>query len=308
MEIKYMELFISWSGDLSKKIAKEIKEWIPCVIQAVSPYYAPDDIEKGSRWNSEISTKLESAQMGIILLTQQNLNAPWLMFEAGALSKNIKNSSVCPILFGVTQTDIEGPLLQFQSALFSKDEMLKLLKSINLKIESNRLSDHVLSSTFELRWPELKKKINDLLSSFTADQTEHRKIRSDRDLIEELLRLTRKLTYRKYHSKSEKQFSIFKNVSPVTFDPEEEWISFWEDEKEVYEFPIERMASAAQVLDWIFQINPKKWCSPFHLKAFIRCLDQISDMYFGINAQALFCPMGVNNKVDWSEVLTKRST
>ncbi len=41
-----MDVFISWSGELSKKIAEAIRDWIPCVIQAVKPYYSPDDISR----------------------------------------------------------------------------------------------------------------------------------------------------------------------------------------------------------------------------------------------------------------------
>ncbi|MFT5823965.1 MAG: hypothetical protein ACI8ZM_005231 [Crocinitomix sp.] len=44
-----MNIFISWSGDLSKKIAKEIKDWIPMVLQSAKPYFTPEDIEKGMK-------------------------------------------------------------------------------------------------------------------------------------------------------------------------------------------------------------------------------------------------------------------
>lgn len=103
-----MKVFITWSGDKSKALAEIISDWLPSVIQAVKPYFSPDDATKGARWFNEISTELEKSQVGLICLTRENLDAPWLLFEAGALSKNLGKSKVCPILFGIEPTDIRG--------------------------------------------------------------------------------------------------------------------------------------------------------------------------------------------------------
>jgi hypothetical protein len=112
-----MKVFISWSGNLSKSLAEILRQWLPAVIQAIKPYYTPDDITKGARWTTEISKELEESSIGILCLTRDNLEAPWIMFEAGALSKKMDKSKVCPILFGVESTDIQGPLIQFQNVV-----------------------------------------------------------------------------------------------------------------------------------------------------------------------------------------------
>ncbi len=109
-----MKIFITWSGDTSCLIAEVLNKWLPGVLQAVKTYYSPNDILKGTRWNAEISKELESSQVGIICLTKDNLEAPWIMFEAGALSKSLENSKVCPILFGVDASEVKGPLVQFE--------------------------------------------------------------------------------------------------------------------------------------------------------------------------------------------------
>jgi hypothetical protein len=77
-----------------KKLAEILNAWLPQVIQAVRPFFTPDDIQKGARWGSEISKELEQTRVGIICLTRANLQAPWLMFEAGALAKSMKESRV----------------------------------------------------------------------------------------------------------------------------------------------------------------------------------------------------------------------
>jgi hypothetical protein len=96
------KVFISWSGELSKKLAEEVRMWLPGVLQFVKPYFTPNDIEKGTRWSTEIASELESSNAGIICLTKDNINKPWILFEAGALSKNFGKTNVCTILFNVS--------------------------------------------------------------------------------------------------------------------------------------------------------------------------------------------------------------
>jgi hypothetical protein len=184
-----MKIFISWSGIVSKKIAEALRQWIPGVIQAARPYYSPDDISKGSRWSSEIAKELDNSKVGVICLTKDNLQAPWIMFEAGALSKNIEISKVCPMLFGVEPSDIQGPLVQFQAARFSKEEVKKVIRMINVELGENALAPDVLDSVFEMWWPKLKEAVDSIMkeSSPNADVN----LRSDRDLLEEVLALTR---------------------------------------------------------------------------------------------------------------------
>ena len=102
-----MNIFISWSGDLSRELGEALRDWLPAVIQNVKPFFTPNDIEKGSRWSKEVGHELENSSFGIFCLTRENLSKPWIMFEAGALSKKLDASKVCPILFGVDSTDLK---------------------------------------------------------------------------------------------------------------------------------------------------------------------------------------------------------
>lgn len=187
-----MKLFISWSGELSKEIAEIFRQWIPGVIQAAKPYYSPDDITKGTRWNSEISKELDDSKVGIICLTKENLESPWIMFEAGALSKNLEQSKVCPLLFGIDPSDIKGPLVQFQAAKFSKKEMKKVIKMMNSELDSTSLANDVLDNVFEMWWPKLEEQITKALDK--ARTVDNSDLRTERDLLEEVLTLTRRLS------------------------------------------------------------------------------------------------------------------
>lgn len=188
-----MKIFISWSGDKSKEIASAFKEWIPAVVQAAKPYFSPSDIDKGARWSNEIAKELESSRIGLICLTDDNLQAPWLMFEAGALSKSMEKTRVCPMLFGVETTDLAGPLVQFQAAPFSRDEVYKVIKTVNSQLGDSALDISVLESVFHKWWPDLDDRIQKILSK---ERKKGGELRTDRELLEEVLKITRTLYVR----------------------------------------------------------------------------------------------------------------
>jgi hypothetical protein len=84
---KPFNIFISWSGDRSKAIAETLKDWLPRVLQSARPWLSTRDIEKGTRSLSEMNKALGGMGFGITCLTPENRQAPWILFEAGALSK-----------------------------------------------------------------------------------------------------------------------------------------------------------------------------------------------------------------------------
>ncbi|APO87032.1 TIR domain-containing protein [Marivivens sp. JLT3646] len=183
-------VFLSWSGEKSQKIANELKQWIPSVLQFARPYFTPSDIEKGRKWSEEISTKLAETNVGIICLTSDNLNKPWLLFEAGALSKNLDAAKVSSLKFGVSDADLPGPLGTLQNTNFEKEDFKRLMSSINRTGGEHALPTETFSIVFEKWWPDLDEKINEILNLKSA--SEPTEIRSDRDILEEILAMTRK--------------------------------------------------------------------------------------------------------------------
>lgn len=183
------KVFISWSGDLSRKLAETLRVWLPGVLQFVKPYFTPDDIEKGTRWGNDISTELGSSNIGLICLTKDNTNNPWILFEAGALSKNFDKAHVCTILFNLEPSDVTGPLTGFQATKFNKEDFKKLLTVINGTDTQSQLSPDVLNDVFEMWWPKLEAKVIEIIKEEKNVATP--KKRSERDLLEEILELSR---------------------------------------------------------------------------------------------------------------------
>lgn len=178
-----MNVFISWSGKESKAYAVAIRQWLPNVIPALDPFYSPEDIKAGMRWSNEIAEKLQETKIGIICLTKDNLNAPWLMFEAGALSKQLE-ARVCPILFGLKPTDVQGPLTQFQINEFNAEGFYKVLVSINEQLP-NPLTIETLREAFQKWWMELETNISKAIPKDSSPNI--KSTRTERDLIEEIL-------------------------------------------------------------------------------------------------------------------------
>lgn len=194
MEDIQMNVFISWSGDTSKKVAVIFRDWLPTVIQAITPFVSSEDIEKGSRWNTDIAQELKDSSFGLICVTKDNLSSPWLNFEAGALSKTIDNTYVAPILFNVKPSDLKGsPISQFQATSLSREDMKRLVETLNTAT-GNCLTPQRLDKAFELCYPDLEKNLNSLKDS-TKEETDQPNTSDgshfDSNILEELLETAR---------------------------------------------------------------------------------------------------------------------
>lgn len=203
-----MKIFISWSGKRSQALANAIRDWLPNVIQAIEPWVSADDIDKGSRWSTDIAIQLEESKIGIICLTPENLEAQWILFEAGALSKTLKKTYVCPYLFEVEPADIKGPLVQFQSTRANKNDTLKLIHTINQALEDEALPKEKLNEAFEVWWPKFEKSLENIPYIETKQEPQ----RSDREILEEILELVREQTRFKKLSFSEIKENINKEL------------------------------------------------------------------------------------------------
>ena len=115
-----MKVFISWSGERSKLLAVGLREWLRPILQSVEVWMSEADIDAGDRWGQEVARELSSCNFGIICVTPENLQASWLLFEAGALAKSLEGSKVIPLLFELELRDISGPLAQFQAKKFDQ--------------------------------------------------------------------------------------------------------------------------------------------------------------------------------------------
>jgi hypothetical protein len=189
----YMKVFISWSGNKSHKVAIVFRDWLPSVIQSIEPYVSSEDIDKGARWSTDIAKELENSTFGILCVTKENINAPWLSFEAGALSKTMDKSFVSPFLFDIKRSEVNGPILQFQSTIFQKDDIKKLVYTLNKACGEANIPVLRLDKAFEVWYPTLEEELNNLKD--IPDEIEETQKKDDKphsaEILEEILDLSR---------------------------------------------------------------------------------------------------------------------
>lgn len=197
-----MKLFISWSGERSKQIALAFRHWLPTIIQSIKPWMSEVDMGKGGEWNLDLSKELEGTALGLFCLTPENLNAPWLLFEAGAIGKRPGIKRVFTYLYELEDSDVPWPLAQFQSTKSSKDEMRQMLMEMNKHL-TEPLDTQILHTSFERGWDELE----ELLITVSVREA----VAPQKDKVE--LMLEEILTYVREQSRREQE-----NATVAVFD------------------------------------------------------------------------------------------
>ncbi|MFT9385540.1 TIR domain-containing protein [Acetobacter sp.] len=190
-----MKIFLSWSGNRSKEVATLLSEWLPRVIQSARPWISSRDIEKGSLWSEVIGEQLGKIATGIICLTKDNKEKPWISFEAGALAKGISTNRVCTFLIDLEPSDVQGPLAQFNhTSARKKEDIVYLLQALNDRLEENKLTPSILENALEVHWDDFETRLNGILEETPAEEQVPE--RSDGDILKEILENTRSLNKR----------------------------------------------------------------------------------------------------------------
>jgi hypothetical protein len=146
-----------------------------------------EDIAAGARWLPEIAGELSAAQVGILCVTPENQFNPWLVFEAGALSKTLSQTYVCPMLFAIEPGQLSGPIAQFQAGRFDKAGVSRLLETLNAALGEQGLAAGDLIEVFEVWWPRLEAKLQSAPALDNAPVVP----RQTADVLEEILGLSR---------------------------------------------------------------------------------------------------------------------
>lgn len=192
-----MKVFLSWSGKKSLAAAQLFSEWLPCIIQKAQPWISSKDIDRGSIWFGEIYSQLAECNQGVLFVTKENQIKPWLLFEAGALSKGISENRVCTFLVDLNVRDIESssPLSHLNHTSTTKDQIFELTKTINKRLQSEAISEAVLQKTFEAMWEDFSEKLEAIKSlpdeTSTPNRTDNDVLN---DILENVLNINRKVS------------------------------------------------------------------------------------------------------------------
>jgi len=151
------------------------------------------DIESGARWGDVISNNLQASDFGVIVVTREAQNRPWLVFEAGALAKSFQTSRVVPLLVDLGPSDLIGPLTQFQARKPAKEEMLTVVMEINnARPEGSRIEPDRVKVTFDKFWGDFELSLKNCIENAAAEALVSPPPRRPiEDVVDELLNETR---------------------------------------------------------------------------------------------------------------------
>lgn len=207
-----MKIFISWSGERSKSLAKAVYEWLPDVLYFAKPWLSSAEIEAGQRWSPAIAAELQESNFGVICLTPDNLMAPWILFEAGAIAKAVDTSRVVPLLFDVDFQDISGPLSQFQAKKISQEHIFDIVKSMNTA-SGNLVEPDRLQKLFDKFWTDLEGSIAKIPAPAATAKTK----RDQGEVLEELV-----VTVRGLDNRLEELSSVMEDLVDSQFEDVEQ--------------------------------------------------------------------------------------
>lgn len=202
-----MKVFISWSGNRSRLVGELLNNWLKCVLQELELWMSTKDIDRGSIWFSEIFSQLRDTGIGIICLTRENLDKPWILFEAGALAKGLMENHVCTLLIDVEPYDVIGPLSHFNHTIPTKDGIWRLIQTLNEALGEKSLHNSVLENVYGTFWPQFETTFNEIMSVSEVDATYNK--RSDDEILWELLSLSRTIDRRLTNIENENGSKIF---------------------------------------------------------------------------------------------------
>lgn len=150
------------------------------------------DIPKGSHWPKTLGEQLAETEAGVICVTRENQEEPWLLFEAGSLAKTFKDQSrLCVFLLGLQPVDLKpGPLTFYQATRAEEEDTWKLILSLNDLGGDAKLEKDRLRRSYERAWPDFKAKLNNVSKSEPLFAFVDR---NDRELLEEILSGVRNL-------------------------------------------------------------------------------------------------------------------
>lgn len=169
-----MNIFLCWSADRGKSLAETLRTYLPKFIPGLlkndddRSLFVSSDISKGSRWFDEVEKELDKADAGLVCVTREALQSGWILFEAGALARAVRKneaqsnghgSTLYTYLLGVQADELRGPLAEFQSTRFEREDTKKLCEAIVGSLGQGGPSRERWEKAFDDNWTEFYEKV-----------------------------------------------------------------------------------------------------------------------------------------------------
>ncbi len=164
---KKNKIFISWSGSVTNNFAMGLKRVIEETIFPdlnVECFVSNVDIASGTDWWTSIGSELKSCRFGILCLSNENIYAPWIFYEAGGMAS--RDVPTTPLLVGCEIDSLEkSPLGGKQCVDFeSQAEFIKMIVDINHHF-NDLLPSSIVKQMAEKGYDELNRSLSSVIST-----------------------------------------------------------------------------------------------------------------------------------------------
>ena len=168
-----MKIFICWSEDRSHTLAKALQTCLPKFIPGLQRVDEPanlfvsDDIAKGVRWFDAVDEQLDTSDAGLVCVTREALQSGWIHFEAGALARAVRKKerqkkatgALYTYLLGVETSELRGPLSEFQTTKFEREDNKRLCAAIVNCMKEGAPTREIWEKAFDENWKSFEKEV-----------------------------------------------------------------------------------------------------------------------------------------------------
>jgi len=134
-------------------------------------------IEYGIEWYPEIIKNIQEASDVVCLLTENSVNRPWILFEAG-MAKGKLNTPILGVALGITLKNAStGPFAQFQNCGDDEDSLTKLVLQLLARIPNSEPDEE----TIKIQVKNFKEKITKISANTSTKQQDVRPERNTED-------------------------------------------------------------------------------------------------------------------------------
>lgn len=159
-----MNVFFSWSGELSENIANKFKNWIMEYIffeTKIDIFVSNESVEFGTDWYEIVKEKLDTSDLAIVFITNENQRSSWLNFEAGHFVANRKEKRVFAFLIDIEIADIQDlPLSKYQNFNLTLEKLTKLMIQISESSKENTPRNLDIERDVKKNFNELKEYVD----------------------------------------------------------------------------------------------------------------------------------------------------
>ena len=177
-----MNVFLSWSGETSLKVATALYEWLPLVVHNLTIAFSPE-IDGGSRWHEVLDVSLEETDFGLAVMTAENRLSQFIGYECGAVAKSVVRGKVVPLFWKIGPNDLESPIRDFQGRYIDRDGIRRLVGEMN-RAAGNNLEVSAIDTMFDHLWPVLEGKLEAIERAVPAPSLPQK---NANELLEDLL-------------------------------------------------------------------------------------------------------------------------